>query len=268
MVGVTAPSAIDSYLDRLLLALRGRPGDVRRILAETEDHLRDAAAAGVRAGLAPEEAERAAVERFGPVAVVARRSGRSRAGDVRAIAAELTGTLGLMAAVGLLTIGASGLVSLGMRALWGDAFVAGDPAGVTYTAARCDDFREYHPEAATCQDAAAAHHADEVVDYRLAAGVLGVAALAAAWWLRRRRSPEWGDAGLLPDGVVAVAGLTAFGGAGALLTVQGLGQLLAGGGDDGPGQWLSGGVIALAVAAWFGVALLRLLVGRVRMRST
>ena len=33
---------IDTYLDRLLSHLRGSAGDVRRILAETEAHLRDA----------------------------------------------------------------------------------------------------------------------------------------------------------------------------------------------------------------------------------
>src|SRR5262249_20784397 len=71
---------------------------------------------------------------------------------------------------------------------FGDRFVAGDVPGVTYTAARCRDFREYHPEAATCAAAATAHHADEVSDYRVEAGILGAAVAGGAWaWRRRRR---------------------------------------------------------------------------------
>ena len=38
---------IDRYLDQLLSELRGSATDVRRILAETEEHLRDAVRDGV-----------------------------------------------------------------------------------------------------------------------------------------------------------------------------------------------------------------------------
>ena len=41
---------IEGYLDRLLGHLRGSAHDVRRILAETEEHLRDATAELVAAG--------------------------------------------------------------------------------------------------------------------------------------------------------------------------------------------------------------------------
>jgi hypothetical protein len=256
---------IDAYLDRLLVELRGRAGDVRRVLAETEDHLRDAAAEGVAAGLSPEDAELAAVERFGPVRAVVPRLGLADVLDVRSVGRELVAALTWLGVVGLLAIGLSGVVSLGMRAVWGDDFVAGDPIGVTYTPARCADFHEYHPEAPTCRAAAASHHTDEVVDYRIAAGVLGLVGLAAWWWLRRRRSrgSGWG-VGLLPDATVPVVGLVLFASAAAVLTVYGLGQLATEGGEYGPGQWLSAAAVSTAVAAWFARDVLQLLIAHSR----
>ena len=65
---------IEGYLDQLLLELRGRATDVRRVLAETEEHLRDATADGIAAGLSPDDAEAQAIVRFG----LAAGSGRLR----------------------------------------------------------------------------------------------------------------------------------------------------------------------------------------------
>lgn len=44
---------IDAYLDKLLVELQGPGHQIRRILAEVEDHLTEAAAAGVADGLEP-----------------------------------------------------------------------------------------------------------------------------------------------------------------------------------------------------------------------
>ena len=55
---------IEGYLDQLLTHLRGSATDVRRILSETEEHLRDATAELEAAGASREEAQRLAVERF------------------------------------------------------------------------------------------------------------------------------------------------------------------------------------------------------------
>ena len=49
---------IEAYLDQLLTHLRGSAHDVRRILSETEEHLRDATAEQVAAGATEEEAHR------------------------------------------------------------------------------------------------------------------------------------------------------------------------------------------------------------------
>ena len=140
---------IEGYLDQLLLELRGRATDVRRVLAETEEHLRDATADGVAAGLAPDEAEAQAITRFGSPRAVARRFAPPRLRLPRPALAEMASALVLLLAVGLLAIGASGLLSVAFRATLGDRFVAADLPGVTYTAARCRDFEEYHPEQPT-----------------------------------------------------------------------------------------------------------------------
>ena len=43
---------VDRYLDRLLLKLDGSAGDVRRILAEVEEHVNEATGEGARVGTA------------------------------------------------------------------------------------------------------------------------------------------------------------------------------------------------------------------------
>jgi hypothetical protein len=66
------PSLTASYLRALRAALRVSPATAERILAEVEDHLRQATEEEMAAGAAPEEAERRAVERFGTPEEVAR----------------------------------------------------------------------------------------------------------------------------------------------------------------------------------------------------
>jgi hypothetical protein len=251
---------IERYLDELLVCLRGRARDVRRILDEVEAHLRDAAEAGVRDGLAPDEAEAAAIAAFGSPRDVARRFSTTGPLVTGPLVREVVAALVLLGAVGLVAIGVSGVLAMGTRAAFGSSFVAGEPEGVTYTAARCADFREYHPEATTCEAAASAHHADEVEEYRVAAGVLGLFVLGGRWLVRRRRHASGaGTAVALPVGVVPAVGATLFGVAGVALLLEGLGLLATGGASHGSGQWLTAGVVALAVAAWYAVELLQTL---------
>ena len=245
--------AIERYLDRLLLELRGRATDVRRILVETEEHLRDEVAAGLAEGLPVEEAEERAIARFGPPRVVARRFGPTST----RVLPELVRALTLLIAVGLIAIGASGVLSMGLRAVFGSSFVAGDPVGVTYTPRRCADFVRFHPEAASCSAAASAHHADEVEEYRVATGALGLLVLGG-WAVARRRGPRRHNLGVLPDAFSATVGATVFGVAGGLLLMQGAAMLVQGA-DRGAGQWLSGSAVALLVASVYGWGLLRML---------
>ncbi len=254
---------IDAYLDRLLVELSGRARNVRRILAEVDDHLHDAVDDGVSRGLSPEQAQEQALARFGAPATVARRFTR-RPGRLipLPVLSQLVLALALLAGVGLAGIGVSGALAGGMGAAFGKDFVAGDVSGVTYTPARCADYLGYHPEAGTCGRAATAHHFDEVVEYRAAAGVLGVLALSGLFVFRRSRRlaryiPLGDGVGLLPEGFIATVGTAVFGCAAGVLVVGSLGQV--GRGSGGAGDTLSGGIVSAMIAATFAASLFRTL---------
>jgi len=258
--------AVDRYLEALLLELRGRATGVRRILDEAEDHLRESVEAGIADGLAPDEAERRAIERFGSPQLVARRLARgARVRPPVPVLAQVVLALMLIGGIGLVGVGVSGALADGMGAAFGKAFVSADTNGVTYTPSRCADFLEYHPEARTCEAAATAHHFDEVVSYRLAAGVLGIAVLGA-WWVARRRRWLWPDAAeAVPEGFGAIVGAALFGVAAAGLLFQSIGAIVVGGDSSGTGQYLSGGLIAAVMAMGFAVVLQRTLHTRAQL---
>jgi hypothetical protein len=159
-----------------------------------------------------------------------------------------------LAWVGFVSIGASGVVAAGMQAAFGAGFLAGDLPDVTYTPDRCADLKEYAPSGATCEEAAALHHSDETVTYRLAAGVLGLLLLGV--WLVARRGARLGSG--LPAGMIQGAGAALFGVVGLALLAQGL-ELLALGPGTGAGADLSAGIVSLAVALAFGIGLYRCL---------
>jgi len=163
-----------------------------------------------------------------------------------------------LAWVGFVSIGMSGVVAAGMQAAFGAGFLAGDFPGATYTPDRCADLKEYAPSSATCEEAAALHHSDETVTYRLAAGVLGLL-LLGVWLAARRRNVGPGEG--LPAGMVPAVGAALFGVVGLALLAQGL-ELLALGPGTGEGADLSAGIVSLAVAALFGVGLYRSLAAR------
>jgi hypothetical protein len=134
---------IEGFLDQLLTHLRGSATDVRRVLSEVEEHLRDATVELGAAGAGEEEAQRLAIERFGRPRTVARQfSGRLAPIPPAAVAAELARAAVLLGAVGLVAIGVSGALAELLGRLFGAGFVAGDLPGVTYTAQRCAEFRK------------------------------------------------------------------------------------------------------------------------------
>jgi hypothetical protein len=92
---------IREYLDRLRLSLR--IPEVGRILVEAEDHLRAATADGVAAGLTEQEAQRAAIGRFGPVSAIVY-AHQARHGRVAAMLADLGGAMWRVAGYLLLAI--------------------------------------------------------------------------------------------------------------------------------------------------------------------
>jgi hypothetical protein len=158
-----------------------------------------------------------------------------------------------LAWVGFVSIGASGVVAAGMQAAFGAGFLAGDLPDVTYSADRCADLKEYAPPSASCAEAAALHHSDETVTYRIAAGVLGLL-LLGVWLVARRRDVDPREG--LPPGLVEAAGSALFGVVGLALVAQGL-ELLALGPSTGEGADLSAGIVSLVVAAFFVVGLYR-----------
>jgi hypothetical protein len=256
---VTA-SAIDAYLDDLLLRLHGEPSAIRRMLTESEDHLRQAAAEGRARGLSTEHAEREAVARFGSVSAVARGFATNQSLAPSSIAIRQAAmALAMLGIIGCIAIGVSGAVAAGMGALWGKAFVSGDADGVTYTAARCADLRSYFPHAGSCEAAAVQHHFEEIVQNRLAVGVFGLLGLGLAALYHRRRRRAGGPLGpslrLIPRVFVPIAGATVFGGAAALLAADGL-NLLIQGLPHGAGGQLSGAFVSAFLAAWFARHLL------------
>ena len=179
----------------------------------------------------------------------------------RGLSRALASVFVFLFGIGMLAIGASGVLALSFRAAFGDRFVAGDPVGVMYTASRCADFLEYAPDATTCEAAASEHHAGEVVDLRIAAGVLGVVVLITRWVVRRRGVPKEPPA-QLPDGFMATIGASLFGAAAALLGGEGLAVLVFEGPSHGPGQWISAGIVSLIVFAAFAHLLWRTLTGK------
>ncbi|HZQ86815.1 MAG TPA: permease prefix domain 1-containing protein [Acidimicrobiales bacterium] len=252
---------IEEYLDRLLGELRGDPRQIRRILTEIEGHLHDAVEAGMADGLTEQAAQQRAVERCGAPTAVAKRFAAEHPGRLVSfdVVRQLARAAVFLVAVGLIAIGVSGGVAQMMGSTSSARFVAGDAPGFVNPPSRCDYYLEYYPQGSTCSGAAALHHFDEVVMYRVAAGLLGLVLMAAcAWERRRRRSLE---RQVLPDAFVATIGATVFTAAGVFLLLFSFDQWKVNS-SSGMGQYLSGGVVALPVGIAFGISLLRSLARR------
>jgi hypothetical protein len=238
---------IDEYLDELADALDVSPRRARRILAEAEDHLRETTAELSRRGMRDEAAEREAIARFGSAKLVAARfSGpvSQRAWFFRAyLYAALLGGIVLIAA------GIAGELSAGFGLAFGESYVSGDTNGVAYTPARCADFFEYHPLAASCEAAATLHHFDEIWRNADLALVLGIVVVAAHLFIRRRyargESPR-----SFPRRMFWIIGMAGFGGVAPLLALYGV-LLGAANGWSGSVLFLAGaGVAAIAFLAF------------------
>lgn len=172
---------------------------------------------------------------------------------------SLAGAALLLTWVGLLAIGASGILAGAMGSAFGADFVAGDFPGVTYTPARCADLQEYAPPGTSCNQAAALHHEDETVSYRVGAGLLGALLLVLWFFARRRLAGGTGESAAgLPPGFIATAGLAMFGVVGLAMLALGL-ELLVLGPGTGAGADLSAAIASLGVAAVFATKLYRTL---------
>lgn len=236
---MTRRDAVERYLDDLFDYLAGTGAAGRRALIETEDHLTASKADLVASGCDDDEAAVRAVARFGDAREIAREL-RIAHRDFAGLARHMFMTAWLLGGVGSIAVGISGLLAEAMRAIWGASFVSGDINGITHTASRCAQFIGFFP-GRSCADAAALHHAGEVVDYRVALGVLGLLILGAFTLARRTllRGPRWGVA----VGPAILLSLALFG-----LAAMGLGGLsllqLAFQGFRGIGENISAGIVA------------------------
>ena len=254
---------IDDYLDALLLRLLDDPSRnsddvaaIRRAVAESEDHLRETQRVAMAGGTGDVAGAHLAVERFGTVDDVAGRFRRSGTCRSDLTLGSVARTLWLMSGIGFLAIGISGVVAEVFGEVWGQAFVAADLPGVTYTPARCAQYAQLAPGHATCEQAATAHHFGEVVQYRVAAGLLGLLVLLAyGGWvaLLRRRGRS---TALVPATLLGAAGVALFGVTAAALLLVSVGQE-ASGMAAGSGAYLSAGIVSLLVAGGFALVLVR-----------
>jgi hypothetical protein len=238
---------VEQYLDQLYVALRSRPREARRVLAEAEDHLRESVAEGLAGGLTEREAQEHAVSSFGSVrAVVRAHDARLRRLPTVAVLRDVIMAAWRLGAVGLVAVGASGVIAWVMNAAFGRPFVGGAPGAVRYPAANCQHWLALWPHAQSCAQAAMLENSSDAVTLRLAAGVLGLAALAAYHLARRSHD-------LLPESFTPTVAMTLFGVAGLVLaglsvdsTVLGLRSGL--GTAAGAGFYLSGAIVALVMA--------------------
>ena len=255
---ITEGGPVERYLDRLFDLMAGTGATGRRALAEAEDHLRQAVDAGIATGMTQDESESEAVRKFGSPEQLMR--GLVPANSLNLALRRLLSSAALLGAIGLIAIGVSGGVAAALGAAFGTTYVSGDGIGVTYTASRCADFLEYYPDAGSCEAAATAHHFDEVVNYRLAAGVLGVLALVT--FVGLRLVSPFNDVAWAPRAdLVAIGGFGAFAMAAVVLGVPALIETVVGG--PGAGAYLSAGVVSVIGCAAF----LPLLVRSLRVRS-
>ena len=113
---------IARYLNQLRASLR--TPEANRILAEAEDHLREATAAGLAAGLTEREAQEAAISSFGPVRAVAR-AHQGRRGRAAALMTSAGLTAWKLAGLYLPAICATGPVMAALRYIAGRTAPAG-----------------------------------------------------------------------------------------------------------------------------------------------
>ena len=239
---------VERYLDQLYVALRTRPREARRVLAEAEDHLRESVTEGLAAGLSERDAQEHAVSSFGSVrAVVRAHDARLRRLPTLAVLRDVFMAAWRLGAIGLVAVGVSGLIAWVMNAAFGRGFVGGTPGAVRYSAADCHHWLSIWTHAHSCAQAAVLENSSDAVSLRLAAGVIGLAALAC-YHLARRRSRD-----LLPDSFTPTVAMTLFGAAGLVLagisvdhTVLGMRSGL--GTAAGAGFYASGAIVALVLA--------------------
>ncbi len=236
---------IEEYLDELLARSTGPAAEIRRLLVETEAHLRDAADAEIEAGADAAAAEARAIERFGSPRAVASAAHRAQ----RPFLLAALAAAGIrMAAAGLAAVGVSALLARLLAVLAGRTFVYGLPSGAAVSSRDCAHWLTVHPAAASCARAAGLENAADTLSFHVGGAVVGLVILGFATVVSRR----WPRAAI-PD-VVPAMGLTLFGVTAGAMLLAGYWNLYVPG-LWGRGMWLAEGATALAVALGYAAAL-------------
>lgn len=210
---------IDAYLDDMLERLEGTPAERRRLLTETENHLRDSADAYQRGGMDAGAAQAAAINAFGDGPTIAHVANRRRPADVLAACVRAAAQLALY---GFAAIGLATLLARALALVTSTQWVYGAPSGYRFTAAQCAHWLAVQPGASTCSTAAALESSDDSFLFILAAAVIGLVIagiILAAMRLTRRHRLQ--ATARLPRSVVSAIGATAFLGAGLALLAAG-----------------------------------------------
>jgi hypothetical protein len=251
---MTEDVAIEEYLDELTRRLRGDPASIRRVVREAETHLCEGKETHERAGMASAAAEHRAIEEFGTAAAVAASwNAMAGPGSAAAFAPRLAARLGPLVAVGCLAIGASALLARLMTVTWGSTFMWADPPGTKYSAADCHYWLSIHPHAGSCTGAYIAESMADGLQARYLVGVCGllVAAALIGWRRRRNRALASSAPAIVSLLAAAVFGVAAVGLGGLALDAIRIND------GNGAGQWLSGAIVALPVAAFYSVLFVR-----------
>ncbi|HEY2278203.1 MAG TPA: permease prefix domain 1-containing protein [Streptosporangiaceae bacterium] len=250
---------IEDYLDQLYAGLRTTPRQARRIIAEAEDHLHEATAAGTEAGLSEPEAQEAAISSFGSVRTVVR--AHARRIPPRAVCGELAMAAWQLTSIAVLAVAGSGLVALVMNQVLGPQFVGGEPALANRGTGMglCQYWLGIWTHAQNCGQAAMLETSSDAVSLRLLVLIPGLVLLAGYLLARRyQRSRGW-RADLLPDAFVPTVAACLFGGLTASLAFLGLAFPMPLTPNGGPGVYLSAAIATLLVTIGFVPALRRAL---------
>jgi HAAS domain-containing protein len=249
---------VEDYLDQLYASLRTTPRQARRIISEAEDHLREATAAGIEAGLTEREAQEAAISSFGSVRAVVR--AHTRRVPPLAVFGELVMTAWQLATITVLAVAGSGLVALVMNQVLGPQFVGGTPAAAgRVSPGACAHWLNLWPQARSCGQAAMLETSSDAASLRLLTLIPGLVLLGGYLLARRYQRQRGWRTDLLPEAFMPTAAACLFGG----LTV-GLAFLAAAAPatatqNGGAGSFLSAAIVTLLIAIGFGPALRRAL---------
>jgi len=215
-------SPVEAFLDAVLIASAAAPArETRRLLAETEAHLRDATNEAVERGLTREEAERDAVHRFGTAADLVRAEARRHAPSLRTSIRPCVGSVLLFAGLAGIAMGVSAVITAIMGAIGGSTFIVNISSRTHLAPSDCTRWLTQDPSARTCYQAALRDWTFETVTYRGALSILGVLAIVAFIILRRRWSRR-NLATALPRSMTDAVAFTVFGAAGIWLVGLGI----------------------------------------------